>query len=125
MSHAVDVSIAVVGMAELLAAIVEAGLQYDREKEFRTEDGTVHGVDFVVTDEQGTRTGVKVDSRSGEARFVGHDGGAGSSSAVARRVAQRYAYSRALQQLKEKGYEIAKEERQADGSIRIVAQRWR
>jgi len=44
---------------------------------------------------------------------------------LAHRVMQRYAYSRVLNDLKRKGYQIGKEEKQKDGSIRLVAQRWR
>jgi hypothetical protein len=121
----VDLSIVVVGLAELVRAVVESGFRYEEQKEFRTEDGRAHAVDLVVSDEQGTRVGVKVDSKTGVATFVGHDGRDKRATALANRVAQRYAYSKTVAELKRKGYQIAKEERQKDGTIKIVAQRWR
>lgn len=121
MSQVVELKIVVSGMAGLLEAIAEAGLECTRQKTFESAAGK-HAVDLVVTDEQGTRTGVKVDARTGEATFVGHGEKAG---ALAHRVMQRYAYSRVLDELKRKGYQIGKEEKQKDGSIRLVAQRWR
>jgi len=69
--------------------------------------------------------GVKVDQKTGVATFVGHEGKDKRATALANRVAQRYAYSRVLDELKRKGYQIAKEEKQKDGTIHLVAQRWR
>ena len=59
------------------------------------------------------------------ATFVGHEGKDKRATALANRVAQRYAYSKVLDELKRKGYQIAKEEKQKDGTIKVVAQRWR
>lgn len=112
-------------LAELMANIVAEGLKYEERQRLETEDGVRHEVDLVVSDEQGTKIGVKVDEKEGKVRFVGHDGGDRRASALAGRVLQRYAYSRVMDDLKRKGYQIAKEERQADGSIKLVAQRWR
>jgi hypothetical protein len=120
----VDLVIVVKGMAELITAIVEGGMQHEKTKEFRSEDGRVHAVDLVVRDEAGTSVGVKVDGKTGTATFVGHDA-SGKARALANRVAQRYAYSKVTQELKRKGYQIAREEKQRDGTIKLVAQRWR
>jgi hypothetical protein len=120
-SQVVELRIVVSGMAGLLEAIAEAGLECSRQKTFETAQGK-RAVDLVVTDEQGTQTGVGVDKRTGEATFIAHGE---KASALAHRVMQRYAYSRVLSELKRKGYQIGKEEKQTDGSIRLVAQRWR
>jgi hypothetical protein len=124
MSQSVDLVIVVKGMRELIAAIVEGGLAHEEAKEFRAEDGAVHAVDLVVRDETGTAVGVKMDGKTGTATFVGHDA-AGRARALAHRVAQRYAYSRVTQELARKGYRIAREEKQRDGTIHLVAERWR
>jgi hypothetical protein len=125
MSQSVSLEIVVVGLAELIAAAVESGLTCEEQKHFETEDGKAHAVDAVVTDEQGTQVGVKVDEKTGVATFMAHDGVDGRGSALFRRIAQRYAYSRVTAELKSKGYKIAKEEKQKDGTIKLVAQRWR
>ena len=62
MSQSVDVAIVVVGLAELMRAVVEAGCEAVKQSELRTEDGRTHEVDLVVRDEQGTEVGVKVDA---------------------------------------------------------------
>lgn len=125
MSQVVEVAILISGMAGLVQAIAEAGLESRREKAFRSEDGTVHAVDLVVRDEAGTEVGVAVDRQSGRASFVTREKDPRRGTALANRVAQRYAYSRVMEELKRKGYQVAREEKQPDGSIRVVAQRWR
>jgi hypothetical protein len=120
----VDLVIVVKGMAELIAAIAEGGMEHEETKEYRGVDGRVHVVDLVVRDQAGASVGVKVDGKTGTATFVGHDAD-GRARALANRVAQRYAYSKVTQELKRKGYQIAKEEKQKDGTIKLVAQRWR
>jgi hypothetical protein len=125
MSQSVDVAIVVVGLAELMRAIAEAGCEAVKQGEMRTEDGRRHAVDVVVKDEEGTQVGVKLDEKTGVATFVGHDGKDKKASALANRIAQRYAYSKVTEELKRKGYQLVKEEKQKDGTIRLVAQRWR
>jgi hypothetical protein len=125
MSQSVEMTVVVQGMAALLQALVEEGLRHEERTELVTEDGRRHRVDLVVADEAGTEVGVKVDRKTGVATFVGHDGRDKRATALANRVAQRYAYSKTLEELKRKGYQIAREEKQKDGTIRLVAQRWR
>lgn len=126
MSQSVELSVVVVGMAELLKAVVEAGAQaLEEQKELRTADGRTHAVDLVVRDDAGTEVGVRVDRKSGVATFVGHDGRNKEATALANRVVQRYAYSKVTDELRRKGYQIGKEEKQKDGSLKLVAQRWR
>src|SRR6185503_17701782 len=107
------------GLSELVAAIVEGGFAHEEAKQFEGEDGRVHPVDLVVRDQAGTAVGVKVDPKTGTATFVGHDA-SGKGRALANRVAQRYAYSKITQELQRKGYQIAKEEKQKDGTIKLV-----
>lgn len=125
MSQSVELAVVVRGLEALLRAIGEEGLRHEEQRELVTEDGRRHAVDLVVTDEAGTRVGVKLDEKTGVATFVGHDGSDRRATALANRVAQRYAYSKTLEELKRKGYQVAKEEKQKDGTIRLVAQRWR
>ena len=126
MSQSVELSVVVVGVAELVRAVLEAGAQaLEEQKELRTQDGRTHRVDLVVKDEQGTLLGVRVDGKTGVATFVGHDGKDKRATALANRVVQRYAYAKVTNELKRKGYQIAREEKQKDGTIKLVAQRWR
>jgi len=125
MSQTVEISLVVQGLAALIQAIAESGLQHEETGELVTADGRRHAVDLVVTDESGAQVGVKVDPRTAVATFVGHDEKEQRATALANRIAQRYAYSKTLEELRRKGYQIAKEEKQKDGTIKLVAQRWR
>lgn len=125
MSQGADVVVVIESLAELLRAAVEAGAEVVEERQrLRTADGQSHEVDAVLR-QGGTEVGVKVDPRSKQVVLVPQDCQAGPGQALAGRVVQRYAYSRVLQELKQKGYQVAREERQRDGAVKLVFQRWR
>jgi hypothetical protein len=116
--------VGVQGIAMLLQVVAELGAQYRAEKKLRTADGASHDVDYVVKDGE-VEVGVKVDKKTEKVTLIPKDCDAGPGKALAGRIAQRWAYSKAVGELKRKGYAVAKEEKQADGSVRVVMQRWR
>ena len=124
MSQNASVVVVVQGVALLIQVIAELGAEYRKEKQMRAADGTTHDVDYVVTDGK-AEVGVKVDPKTEKATLIPRDCDAGPGKALAGRIAQRWAYSKAVGELKRKGYAVAKEEKQADGSVRVVMQRWR
>ena len=119
------------GVALLLEAIAEAGAEIAEEEKLRSTDGRTHRVKYVARDAEGGVVGVQVDERSGEAKLVVQDCDAGQASkasrsrALADRIAQRYATSRVTEELRRKGYQLAREEKQVDGTLKQVWQRWR
>ena len=119
------------GVALLLEAIAEAGAEIAEEEMLRSTDGRTHRVEYVARDAEGGVVGVQVDERSGEAKLVVQDCEAGQASkasrsrALADRIAQRYATSRVTEELRRKGYQLAREEKQVDGTLKQVWQRWR
>lgn len=119
------------GVALLLEAIAEAGAEIAEEEKLRSTDGRTHRVEYVARDAEGGVVGVQVDERSGEAKLVVQDCEAGQASkasrsrALADRIAQRYATSRVTEELRRKGYQLAREEKQVDGTLKQVWQRWR
>lgn len=124
MSQNVGIVVAVQGIAMLLQVVAELGAEYRAEKKMRTADGASHDVDYVVKDGE-AEVGVKVDRKTEKVTLIPKDCDAGPGKALAGRIAQRWAYSKAVGELKRKGYAVAKEEKQADGSVRVVMQRWR
>lgn len=117
-------SMVAMGMAGLIQAVTECGLDVIHEKQLITEDGKSHVVDFVVQEGK-TRVGVALDPKTQVASFIAHDVRGNSGKKLAEKIAQRYAYSRVVEELKRKGYQIGKEERAADGTLKIVASRWK
>jgi hypothetical protein len=124
MSQSVGIVIAVQGLALLFQVVADLGAQYRAEKKMRTADGASHDVDYVVKDGE-AEVGVKVDRKTEKVTLIPRDCDAGPGKALAGRIAQRWAYSKAVGELKRKGYAVAKEEKQADGTVRVVMQRWR
>jgi hypothetical protein len=124
MSQNVGIVVAVQGLAMLLQVVAELGAQYRAEKKMRTADGATHDVDYVVKDGE-AEVGLRVDKKTDQVTIIPKDCDAGPGKALAGRIAQRWAYSKAVGELKRKGYTVAKEEKQADGTVRVVMQRWR
>jgi hypothetical protein len=124
MSQSVGIVILVQGVAALLQVVAELGAQYRAERKMRTADGASHDVDYVVKDGE-AEVGVRVDRKTEKVTLIPGDCDAGPGKALAGRIAQRWAYSKAVGELKRKGYAVAKEEKQADGTVRVVMQRWR
>jgi len=124
-SQRADLEIVVQGLAALMAAVAEAGAEIRAARRLTSSDGTVHPVDYVVTDRDGAEVGVKLSGKARQATFLPADCEAGRGRRLAGRVAQAYARSRVLAELERKGYRVAREVRQRDGSLRLVLQRWR
>jgi hypothetical protein len=124
MSQNVGIVVVVQGVALLLQVVAELGAQYRAERKLRTADGATHDVDYVVKDGD-AEVGLRVDKKTDQVTIIPKDCDAGPGKALAGRIAQRWAYSKAVGELKRKGYAVAKEEKQADGSVRVVMQRWR
>lgn len=124
MSQSAGIEVVVYGVALLIDVIGQLGAECRAEKKMRTVDGATHDVDYVVKDGE-AEVGVKVDRKTEKVTLIPRDCDAGPGKALAGRIAQRWAYSKAVGELKRKGYTVAKEEKQKDGTVRVVMQRWR
>jgi hypothetical protein len=125
MSQKADVVVLVHGVGMLLEAIVQTGCEYLEQRQLRTVDGATHDVDYVVTDQAGAQVGVKIDRKTEQAVFIPQDCEGGRGKALAGRITQRYAQARITEEMQRKGYQLAKQETQRDGSVKLVWQRWR
>jgi hypothetical protein len=124
MSQSAGIEVVVYGVALLIDVIGQLGAECRAEKKMRTVDGATHDVDYVVKD-GAAEVGVKVDKKTEKVTLIPKDCDAGPGRALAGRIAQRWAYSKAVGELKRKGYTVAREEKQKDGTVRVVMQRWR
>ena len=124
MSHQVSLDIVVIGMMALTEAVVQCGLDFVESKRYTTTNGDEHAVDLIVTDEVGTKVGVKVDKKTGVATFIADEQNIKAGTALAQRVAQRWAHSKITEELKRKGYQLT-ETKQPDGTIKINASKWK
>jgi hypothetical protein len=123
MSQCVHVTLVLESLELLKEAIADLRAGLARQSRLETRDGRTHRVDYVVTDEEGNQVGVRVDPRTKRAVLIA-DGCGSRAEELARRIAQRYAYSRVTDELRRKGYQLTREQRAADGTIQLVATRW-
>lgn len=123
MSQSVELTLVIASVEALGEVIRELGALWRAEKTLATQDGRTHEVDYVATDADGTRVGVRVDAKTGRAVLIA-EGCGSKAETFARRIAQRYAYARVTDELRRKGYQLTTEERGRDGSVRLVATRW-
>jgi hypothetical protein len=112
MSQSVEVTLAIASVELLLQAIQALGAACQRR-----------GADYVARDADGTEIAVKVDPRTQRAVLVA-DGCGEKGVAFAKRIAQRYAYSRVADELRRKGYQLTSETTERDGTVKLVATRW-
>ena len=111
-------------IAMLLEGINQLGLAIKQIQEIRDKAGHACKVDFVIQNKEGDKIGV-VKSQEGQVNFVLADAEKESVKSTINQVKQVYARLKVLQQVKSKGYQQVKEEKLADGTIRLVVQKWR
>ena len=124
MSQSTGIVIVIQGVALLVQVIAELGLEHVEQRKMQAADGASHDVDYVLREGR-AEVGVKIDRKTEKVTLVPRDCEAGPGKALAGKIAQRWAYAKSVGELKRKGYAVAREEKQADGSVRVVLQRWR
>jgi hypothetical protein len=123
MSQSVEILLVLSSFELLKEAIADLRAALTKQSSLETRDGQTHEVDYVVTDAEGSRVGIRVDPRTKRAVLVA-DGCGSRAEALAGRIAQRYAYARVTDELRRKGYQLTREQRASDGTIQLVATRW-
>ncbi len=110
---------------ELIAMAVDDLKLVRREQAFLKDTQSRRcPVDYVIENEQGEQIGVRTPAQ-GPVEFVLAGDETASVKTTIDRVKQAYARIKVLDEVKRKGYRKVKEERLANGSIRLVVQRWR
>jgi hypothetical protein len=125
MSHCVQLDIVVIGLTALVEAVAQCGYDHVEARSFQTDDGQTHSVDLVIDDREGGKVGVQIDKKTQAATFIAFDCKGTRGKQIAQSVAQRWAYARVTEELRRKGYQIGKEEKQPDGTIKLVASKWK
>lgn len=125
MSGAVGIDLVIVGGVQVITSLVEElGVAFRQMKELKTDDGQRHQVQGVIEDGNGAVVGVKVNPKNGQVELVAKDCHGTKGKALAQRVAQKWAHVKVMEELRRKGYRVSREEQQADGTIKVVAERW-
>lgn len=124
MSTSVGIDLAIVSLASLIEAVKDLNLAREELKQLEDCKGVQRKVDFVIVNEVGERIGV-AQTAEGQVEFVTQKAESKTAAATINQVKQAYARLRILDEVKRKGYQQVKQEKLADGSIRLVVQKWR
>lgn len=131
LSASVELDIAVLSLELLISSVQECGFalkdlrQAQAElKNFEDCDGRSSEIDAMMTTDTGERFGVQ-QRADGTYHFLAQRELTPAGRKSLNRVSQAYARLRILDEVKQKGYKSVKEERLANGSIRIVVEKWR
>jgi len=112
----------------LIKSIVDLGIEYRQLSSMRTADGKIHNVDLAIKDENGKDIGFEK-SEQGNYRIIADSAGLNSAQLkkqqeFIKKIRQKYAYNKVVDELKKQGYIIAEEEKVQNNTIRLVARKW-
>jgi hypothetical protein len=106
-----------------MQGLYELNYAVQKVKQLEAKSGEACNVDFVFQNEWGEQIGVRT-NKEGITEFVTKDSNSATVKSTLDKVRQTYAKLKILDEVKRKGYQNVKEERLADGSIRLVVQKW-
>lgn len=130
MSSSVRVDVIISGIQELFQGINELRLANEdlralaEEKRYMKNcSGEKVLIDYQITNEHGEKIGI-TQNQEGEVQFV-VEKETKTVQETLNKVAQAYSRIKILNEVKQKGYKQVKEEKLANGSIRLVVEKWR
>ncbi len=134
MSNSVDISclvksieLLVEGIAEIGTALTVEDVRRKSAAEASVENcaGEKVKVDYVLKNKAGDRIGLRRNPQTQKVEFVAKEPEKASVKESINAATQAYARLKILNEVKAKGYGKVKEEKLANGSIRLVVERWR
>jgi hypothetical protein len=111
------------GIKLLVCGINDLKYAIENKKKIKTTEGVERDVDFVVENNQGDQVGIHT-NKDGNVEMIQVNCNSETSKEMVNKMKQAYAKLKVLQEAKKRGYKELKEEKLADGSVRIVVQKW-
>lgn len=134
MSNSVNVNCIVSSIGLMLEGITELGVALTAE-DVRTKTGAEAQVencagekvkvDYILKNKAGDKIGVRKNTETQKVEFVVKDENKASVKESIQAATQAYSRIKILNEVKQRGYGKVKEEKLANGSIRLVVERWR
>ena len=118
-----SVELLIEGVRQLGLAVSDLRQAEEKIRELENCKGQKVKVDYVIQNEVGDKIGVTT-NQEGNVEFVVQDDKSLTVKATVDKVTQAYARLKILNEVKRKGYQKVKEEKLANGSIRLVVERW-
>ncbi len=126
MSHFSQIKTQIRDLDVLKVALTEAGINWQAGPvNVRGYQGQTHQADLAIQQENGYDVGFRWNGNAYElVADLQYWQQPLSVEGFINRVTQNYAYQSVLNTTREQGFQVAEKERNADGSIRLVLQRW-
>ena len=124
MSNSLSIECLIRSIGMVAQGVQELGLATHDLRQMEDCQGKQVHVDFVIENEWGEKIGVRSNGQ-GQVDFIAQDTKSVTVKKTLDKVKQAYARIKVIDEVKRKGYQQVKEEKLADGSIRLVVQRWR
>ncbi len=126
MSHFSQIKTQIRNLTSLQAALTDLGFDWKAgPRSVRGYQGQTHTAEVVIEQNNGYDIGFRWNGTEYELvadlQFWQQTG---SVDRFLNRVTQRYAYHTVLNETAPKGFQVAEQQQNADGSIRLVLQRW-
>jgi hypothetical protein len=123
-SHRVEVVLVEAALTSLLEAFAELQCVREEIKRLETSLGEVVDVEFTVRTQEGERIGVMRNAETKTYELVAQNCGSENALKAMNKVRQTYSKIKVMNELRSKGYQLAKEERLPNGKVRLVVQKW-
>ena len=126
MSHFSQVKTQIRNLTSLKTALTDLGIEWKAGPcDVRGYQGQTHTADLAISQENGYDIGFAWNgSEYSLVTDLQYWQQIGTVDRFIKKVTQRYAYHTIMSTTSEKGFQVAEEQKNADGSIRLVLQRW-
>ena len=126
MSHFSQIKTGIRNFESLKDALTDLGLDWkEGPRDVRGYRGQTHSAEIAIEQENGYDLGFKWNGKEYElVTDLQYWQQNLSVEGFLRQVTQRYAYRSVLKETAKAGFQVAQQQQQKDGSIRLVVQRW-
>jgi hypothetical protein len=126
MSHFSQIKTQIRNLQSLKSALTDLGHEWKAGPcEVRGYQGLTETADVAIAQENGYDIGFRWNGTEYElVTDLQYWNQVGSVDRFLKRISQRYAYHAVMTAGRDRGFQVAEEQKNADGSIRLVLQRW-
>lgn len=127
MSSEASIAPLILDLLSFFDALSDLKRATSKVESLRTSDGRTHKVEAVFEDGAGRQAGLQKTEKGYAVIADCHGLTAEQQKQQAvsiQQVVQRYAYRKVIAQLQQEGYSVAEEQKQPDGSIKMLVRKW-
>lgn len=127
MSSEADISPLILDVFAFFDALSDLKRATRKAESLKTSDGQTHKVEAVFTDGAGREAGLQKTEKGykivSDCHGLTPEQQKKQTESI-QQIVQRYAYRKITAQLQREGYSVAEEQKQEDGSIKLLVRKW-